>query len=139
MMKTAFGSALLGILLSSVILPAHAQGVGQEQGALAQCNAQIGSQPRTELASCLDKLEKQAKSELAAKLRKLRKDITDTGSSASEAALKSLAASERQFELFRKAECRRVADVAMGGSGAGDFERACKADLLRWRISRLDQ
>lgn len=138
-MKSAFGPVLLGILLSSGVVPAHAQSAQQEQDALAQCEAQIGSQPRTELASCLDKLEKQAKSELAAKLKKLRKDINDTGSSASEAALKSLAASERQFELFRKAECRRVADATMGGSGAGDFERACKTDLLRWRTSRLDQ
>lgn len=138
-MKSAFGPLLLGILLSSGVIPAQAQSTPQEQGALAQCEAQIGSQPRTELASCLDKLEKQAKSELAAKLKKLRKDIKDTGSSASEAALKSLAASERQFEQFRKAECRRVADAAMGGSGAGDFERACKTDLLRWRTSRLDQ
>lgn len=138
-MKIVSASFLIGLLLSSVIVPAFAQGVQQEQDPLAQCNAKIGSQPRTALAPCLDELQKQAKSELAAKLETLRKEIKDTGSSASETALKSLEASERQFELFRQAECRRVADAAMGGSGAEDFGRACQIELLRWRISRLDE
>lgn len=138
-MNTAFRPLLLGILLFTPFISAHAEDAKPEDGALAQCYAEIGTQPRTELAPCLEKLEKQARSELDARLEKLRKDIEETGSAASETALKSLAASEQQFELFRKAECRRVADAAMGGSGAGDFGRACETDLLRWRISRLDQ
>ncbi|MBB5701731.1 hypothetical protein FHS76_001593 [Ochrobactrum daejeonense] len=138
-MRTAFRPLLLGVLLSTPLMSAHAQDAQPDDGALAQCYAEIGTQPRTELAPCLEKLEKQARSELDVTLEKLRKDIEETGSSASEAALKSLAASEEQFELFTKAECRRVVDAAMGGSGAEDFGRACTTDLLRWRISRLDQ
>lgn len=106
---------------------------------LSQCYAEIGNQPRAELLSCLEKYQKEAKAALDAKLQSAEKDIKDTDSSASETALKSLAASQQAFDAFLHAECQRVNDATMGGSGAGDFARACEVDLLRWRAKQLDK
>lgn len=106
--------------------------------ALSQCYAEIGDQPRPELLSCLEKYQKEARAALDAKLQSVEKDIKDTDSSASETALKSLAASQQAFDAFLKAECQRVSDAAMGGTGASDFALGCAVDLLRWRTKQLD-
>ncbi len=109
----------------------------KKEDALSQCYAEIGDKPRTELEACLGKMKKQARHALGQQLDKTRKDIIDTGSSAGDDALKSLEHSQKAFETFLKAECQRVIDAAMGGSGAGDFGQGCEVDLLHWRTKQL--
>ncbi|MFC7064669.1 lysozyme inhibitor LprI family protein [Brucella rhizosphaerae] len=104
---------------------------------LTQCYDEIGDAPRTELSACFDKKEKQAATALELKIEEVRKEITDTDSSGSKDALASLTKSQETFEIFKKAECSRVRDAAMGGSGADDEARACAIDLTIWRTQRL--
>jgi len=48
-------------------------------------------------------------------------------------------ASDRAWRAYRDAECDRVAEMAAGGSGAGDFYRACLIDRTRARIAELSE
>ncbi|WP_343314576.1 lysozyme inhibitor LprI family protein [Brucella sp. BE17] len=130
-------TALLTTCLANT---AFADELPVEKGdALSQCYAEIGVKPRTELESCLNNHAEEAKNALKAKFTAVKKEIEDTGSSASEAAVKSLEASQEAFEAFKRAECQRVSDAAMGGSGAGDFARGCDIDLMRWRTNQLGE
>jgi uncharacterized protein YecT (DUF1311 family) len=46
-------------------------------------------------------------------------------------------ASDRASRAHREAECDRIAELASGGTGAGDFYRACLVDRTRARIAEL--
>lgn len=135
--KYIVATALLSTCLGNAAFAAEE--AEQKDDALSQCYAEIGDKPRTELAGCLDKKAEEAKAALDAKFSAVKKEIEDTGSSASEAAVKSLDASQEAFKAFKTAECQRVTDAAMGGSGAGDFARGCEVDLIRWRTNQLGE
>lgn len=109
----------------------------QTRSALDECYAKIGDAPRTALASCLDRQITDAETELNNKIAALQKSYELLDSSGSAQAIASLLLSEQAFQLFSQIECQRVADATMGGSGAGDFAKACRVDLLRSRILAL--
>ncbi|MGU3401379.1 UmoC family flagellar biogenesis regulator [Brucellaceae bacterium D45D] len=135
--KYIFTAALISISLANTALAGEK--AEEKDDALSQCYAEIGDKPRTELASCLDRQAQETKAALDAKFSAVKKEIEDTGSSASEAAVKSLEASQQAFETFKAAECQRVSDATMGASGASDFARGCDIDLMRFRTIQLGE
>ena len=56
-----------------------------------------------------------------------------------EGATAAQAASDGAWRAYRDAECDRIAELAAGGSGAGDFYRACLIDRARARIRELGE
>ncbi|MFB2828502.1 lysozyme inhibitor LprI family protein [Aeromonas jandaei] len=64
-------------------------------------------------------------------------ELQGIDSSGVPAALASLKESQKAFEAFRQAECKRINDATLGGTGAEDFQRDCEIRLTRWRIEQL--
>lgn len=128
----------LGTLsIASPVVAAAAQ--EKATSALDQCVEENPDQPRSAYSPCLIKKLTDADKKMSIQLIKTRKQLTDTGSSAVKSALKSLASSQKSFLAFRKNECQRVGDAALGGSGAGDFQLGCMVDLTNWRIKQLSE
>lgn len=124
-------------LTFAVTLPATASAPQQDASTLDHCYALIGAKPRTELANCLQEQQQNAEKELEQQLEKTRRELEETGSSAIKTAIQSLEKSQQAFLQFREAECKRIGDAALGGSGAGDMQQACITDLTHWRIRQL--
>lgn len=108
-----------------------------QAGALNACYAAIGNQPRTALKACLDRKISEAASQMNAAYKTLYAKTKSVDSSATAKALVSLRRSQSSFNTFKDAQCQWQGDAAMGGSGSGDFQGACKADLMSWRTSQL--
>ncbi|MNG54804.1 hypothetical protein D3C79_128560 [compost metagenome] len=92
---------------------------------------------RIAIAKCLQDELDAAEKGLVITYEKVTEGIESTHSAGTDVALNSLQRSQKAFEYFREAECQRVDDSALGGSGAGDFKQACKVHLTRWRIDEL--
>lgn len=105
---------------------------------LGECYKQIGDQSRRALEGCLNGLLSKAQQAMQKTYDRAEEQLKQTGSAGVPAALASLRASQKAFESFRDAECRRVGDAALGGSGSGDFEQSCEVDLTRWRTEQLN-
>lgn len=105
---------------------------------LDKCSQDAKDQPRTALAGCLNAKFQIADKEMGIVYGRIEGELKSTDSAGTQAALASLAESQRAFVTFRQAECQRVGDAAMGGSGAGDFRRACEVRLTLWRIDELE-
>ncbi|WP_329911953.1 lysozyme inhibitor LprI family protein [Serratia quinivorans] len=104
---------------------------------LNECYHVTEGRARIAVAKCLQDELDAAESGLRITYGKVAQDIKSTGSSGAKVALSSLDKSQKAFEVFRVAECQRIGDAALGGSGAGDFQRACEVRLTRWRIDEL--
>jgi uncharacterized protein YecT (DUF1311 family) len=130
-------AALLAIVAAIPVARAQAQAASTGVGALIECTNATQGQSRQAMQPCLRDRIKDARAKMKSAYEKAERDLKQTGASGAQQAVKSLAESQRIFERFVRAECKREGDAALGGSGAGDFERACEADLLRWRTTML--
>lgn len=104
---------------------------------LEQCYESIGDAPRTELAGCLTAKFNAADTQLKSVVKQEKDNLASLKSAGSKKAIKSLNASQTAFTTFRDTECQRRYDAALGGSGAGDFMKACQVELTEWRIQQL--
>lgn len=140
----ALSSALLftmpwpGAAAATPAINAGVLTLGPIQGdPLAECSAAIGQQPRTALAACLEARQANADDRMNQAYKNVESDLAGIDSSSTAKALRSLRASQDAFIQFRDAECQRQGDAALGGSGAGDMQSACKVTLTRWRAQAL--
>ncbi|MNG64342.1 hypothetical protein D3C79_225810 [compost metagenome] len=104
---------------------------------LNECYQDTENKPRTALAGCLEEKSQVADKEMSATYSQVESELRLIDSAGAHTALTSLAESQRTFVAFRQAECQRISDAAMGGSGAGDFQLACEVRLTRWRTDEL--
>ena len=104
--------------------------------ALAECWRWAASRPA--VGDCLDAALIAAERELEAVEAKALADARAldlvTGRTRAAAAV---AASAVAWIAYREAECGRIAELAAGGSGSGDFFRACLVDGVRARVAEL--
>ncbi|WP_439271144.1 UmoC family flagellar biogenesis regulator [Pseudochrobactrum sp. HB0163] len=128
---------IAALLVVPTAFSASAAETPQQTGALDHCYTIIGSKPRTELQGCLQEQQKIADEKLKTQFEKTRRAIEETGSSSVKTAIRSLKKSQKAFLRFRDAECKRIGDAALGGSGAGDMQQGCMIDLTNWRIHQL--
>ncbi|OBU12248.1 lysozyme inhibitor LprI family protein [Morganella psychrotolerans] len=104
---------------------------------LEQCYESVGDAPRTELTGCLTAKFNTADIQLKNVVKQEKNQLASLKSAGSKKAIKSLNTSQAAFTAFRDTECQRRYDAALGGSGAGDFMKACQIELTEWRIQQL--
>jgi uncharacterized protein YecT (DUF1311 family) len=126
-------------LIFSFLALAVSSGFASSADALNECNKQIGSAPRTDLQPCLVKKISQADAEMRQAYSKVEQSLKTIDSASTTQALASLKTSQGAFLRFRQAECKRISDAAMGGSGAGDFLQSCRVNLTRQRTKQLTE
>ncbi|OKP03316.1 lysozyme inhibitor LprI family protein [Xenorhabdus eapokensis] len=126
---------LVTICLTNFV--SYAQTDSKPKGAYTECFENPEVKSTIDMAPCLAKLQHSANQELAKVFRNATKHIADTGSSASDAAIKSYHAALKAFETFRNIECQRVGDTYMGGNGAGAGQASCAVDLTRWYTEKI--
>ena len=98
------------------------------------------SPSRAELDECLASELLEAERALEAAERGAHEAVRRlTIATGRQSAMAAQAASDQAWRAYRDAECDRIAELAAGGSGAGDFYRACLIDRARARIRELGE
>lgn len=112
---------------------------GAKPDPLEECYKETGdSSTRPDVAQCLVKKAQSEGLRLSETYKAEVQNLKGIDSSGVPAALVSLEKSQKAFEAFRQAECQRIGDAYLGGTGAGEFQQDCEIRLTRWRIDVLN-